>query len=292
MRKRVGLRDSNDSESKFSGGPSPPEALPSEGGRRIKGPLTIDAYFCLLVESLMRACDNCTQVWIVPDEEKSPGAAAAAFDLADWTGRRGSNPRSFFRVPGGRQAEARYSYPPPASIVHFSQNELFSYDIVCSDRNLARDRFERAMNMEQTERIHIDRPSKDVWDLVGDVRAWPTWLKDVENVTYEGELGLGTAVSCKWRGKDVSTVIASFEDGKKIAIESEEKSYDFHESISLHSLGNSTEVTLVMGFNPTVWWASSLAMLLFPVKSLLLGRPLKKELRNLKQAAESGVEVT
>ncbi len=144
--------------------------------------------------------------------------------------------------------------------------------------------------MEQSARIHIDRPTSDVWDLVGDVRAWPTWLKDVENVTYEGELGVGTTVSYKWRGNDVSATVSAYEVGRRIGIESEEKSYDFHESISLHSTGRTTEVTFVMGFDPTGWWASSLAVLLFPVKGVLLGRPLKRELRTLKKTAETIAE--
>jgi hypothetical protein len=36
-RSRVGLSDSNDSESMSSGAPSPPEDLPSDGGNNMRG---------------------------------------------------------------------------------------------------------------------------------------------------------------------------------------------------------------------------------------------------------------
>jgi hypothetical protein len=43
-----------------------------------------------------------------------------------------------------------------------------------------------------------------------------------------------------------------------------------------------------MGFEPTVWWASALSVLLIPVKGLMLGRPLRQELQDLKVAVEGG----
>ncbi len=36
--------------------------------------------------------------------------------------------------------------------------------------------------MQQTESITIDRPPVEVWALVGDVRNWTKWLKDISDV--------------------------------------------------------------------------------------------------------------
>ena len=72
-----------------------------------------------------------------------------------------------------------------------------------------------------------------------------------------------------------------------IGISSSEKNYDFQESITLEPLGDQTKVEFTMGFEPTVWCATALSVLVVPFKGPLLVRPLRKELESLRTAAES-----
>ena len=45
---------------------------------------------------------------------------------------------------------------------------------------------------QQTESVIIDRPPAEVWALVGDVRNWTKWLKDISDVELvSGELETG-----------------------------------------------------------------------------------------------------
>ena len=48
--------------------------------------------------------------------------------------------------------------------------------------------------------------------------------------------------------------IAAFETERVIGVASSETNYEFSEAIALRETGAGTEVTLTMGFEPTVWW--------------------------------------
>jgi len=141
--------------------------------------------------------------------------------------------------------------------------------------------------VEHSESIVVNRPLSEVWALTGDPRAWQTWaeLRDV-NVEGDGVLSDGSAVSYRWRGREVHAQVRPYVEHERMGIQSTQKSYEFHESIALRDLGDRTEATFTIGFEPTAWWASVLAPLLTPFKALVLGRPLKKELRALRDAAE------
>ena len=84
-----------------------------------------------------------------------------------------------------------------------------------------------------------------------------------------------------------SRTIAAFETDRVIEVASSEKNYEFTETIRLSDTFGGTQVTITKGFAPTVWWASVLAILVLPVKGLILGRPLLKELQALKGALEA-----
>lgn len=142
--------------------------------------------------------------------------------------------------------------------------------------------------MQRSESTVINRPSEDLWALVGDVRRWPKWLRGVSDVRLlSEEVAVGSEFAYKWRDRDVSATVSAYKRGQTIGISSSEKNYDFQESITLEPLGDQTKVELTMGFEPTVWWATALSVLVVPFKGPLLGRPLRKELESLRTAAES-----
>ena len=98
---------------------------------------------------------------------------------------------------------------------------------------------------------------------------------------------IGPCLSYARRGKRRDTTIAAFETDRVIEVASSEKNYEFTETIRLSDTFGGTQVTITKGFAPTVWWASVLAILVLPVKGLILGRPLMEELQALKAALEA-----
>lgn len=143
--------------------------------------------------------------------------------------------------------------------------------------------------MKHAESIIINRQKAAVWALVGDPRSWGDWLPGMTDVRLEGEgaPSVGAALSYGWRGKRQDTTVAAFEVERVIGVASSEKNYEFSETIALRETFGGTAVTLTMGFEPTVWWASFLAILTLPIKGLLFGRPLRKELQALRTALEA-----
>ena len=143
--------------------------------------------------------------------------------------------------------------------------------------------------MKHAESIIINRPGAEVWALVGDPQSWGKWVPGVTDVQMEGAgaPAVGAGLSYIWRGERQDTKVAAFEAGRTIGIASTEKNYEFSETIALRETFGGTEVTVTIGFEPTVWWASFLAMFMFPVKGLTLGRPLLKMLNALRAAVEA-----
>jgi carbon monoxide dehydrogenase subunit G len=143
--------------------------------------------------------------------------------------------------------------------------------------------------MQHSESIVVERPAQDVWELTGDLRAWSAWSPNIEviEVVPEGTLAKGSKVRYRYRGRETNATVAQYEEQRVVGIEAPGKSYDFRESITLMPQGQNTEVTFFMAFEPKVWFMSALAVLLIPVKSWVLGRPLKRELRDIKAAVEA-----
>lgn len=141
--------------------------------------------------------------------------------------------------------------------------------------------------MEHTESITIDRPASEIWPLIGDPRRWTTWIKDVSDFELDtDELGEGSELVYKYRGRPARATVERYEEGKAIEIGAIEKSWNFEESITLTPQGDRTEVTFTMGFDPTAGWAKAMATLLSPFKGPLLAKPLKRELQALKSEVE------
>ena len=64
-----------------------------------------------------------------------------------------------------------------------------------------------------------------------------------------------------------------------IGISSSEKNYDFQESITLEPLGGQTKVEFTMGFEPTVWWATALSVLVVRFQGPTIGAAAKERTR-------------
>ena len=140
--------------------------------------------------------------------------------------------------------------------------------------------------MQHSESIVINRPEAEVWALVGDPQSWEKWIPGVTDVQIEGggALSVGIGLSYIWRGKRQDTTIAVFETQRAIGVATSEKNYEFSETIVVRETLGGTGVTVTMGFEPTVWWATFLAIFMLPIKGFLLGRPLRKELEALRAA--------
>ena len=143
--------------------------------------------------------------------------------------------------------------------------------------------------MQHVESIIINSPRAAVWALVGDPQSWGEWVPGVTDVRIEGggAPSEGTGLSYGWRGRRQDTTVAAFEAERVIGIASSEKNYEFSETMTLSETFGGTRVTIAMGFEPTVWWASFLAMFMLPVKGLALGRPMRKMLEALRAAVEA-----
>ena len=143
--------------------------------------------------------------------------------------------------------------------------------------------------MQHSESLIINRPPAEVWALVGNPQSWGTWIPDVTEVRIEGDgaPSVGTGLSYARRGKRRDTTVAEFEMGRVIGVASSEKSYEFSETIELRETVEGTEVTITMGFEPRAWVGVLAAVLMLPIKGLMLRRRLMKELQALRAAVEA-----
>ena len=146
--------------------------------------------------------------------------------------------------------------------------------------------------MQHSESITIQCPLGEVWAMAGDPHAWGKWIKGITDVKSEesGTLAAGKALSFAERGKARNMTVIEYEAGRIIRLGSTQKGYDFNETIALVESAGATEVTLTMGLEPTVWWASFLALFMQPINGLVIGRPLRKTLQALSAALESQAE--
>jgi uncharacterized protein YndB with AHSA1/START domain len=140
--------------------------------------------------------------------------------------------------------------------------------------------------LAHSESIEIAKPATIVWALVGDPEAWPRWAGDVADVQVHGDLAMGTAISYSYRGRRADVTISAYEHERLLEIAGSETSYEMRESVALKGINSGTHVSITMGFEPTVWWARIIAPLVSPLKSVLLGRELRRSLLALQRAAE------
>ena len=115
--------------------------------------------------------------------------------------------------------------------------------------------------------------------MVGHPGGWQRWIKDISDVANdtEGPLSEGDSLTYKYRGGLVTTQVVQYQQERVLGIHSSEKTYEFHESIWLEDHPQGTKVTFIMGFEPTVWWASILAVFLAPGEGSGLGQAAPKD---------------
>lgn len=140
--------------------------------------------------------------------------------------------------------------------------------------------------MEHAQNSIIDRPVEQVWALAGDPRAWPLWAPDISDVRVDQALAPGSSVRLKTRGRQSQATVFEYVAQRAFGIRAAEKRFDFWESISLAPSGSRTQVTVRMGFAPKGLVFSTLALLAWPFKRWLLGRPLRHDLDALRAAVE------
>ena len=143
--------------------------------------------------------------------------------------------------------------------------------------------------MEYAVSSIIDKPVEVVWSYLGDPTKWPTWTEDLAEVRTDpaDKLGVGSVMEYKWRGNRVKADITHYESERVIAIHSSEKRYEFFESFALRPANSGTEVTMKLAFQPSVFWMNALAVILWPLNGLLLGRSIKGTLSQLDRAVNS-----
>lgn len=145
------------------------------------------------------------------------------------------------------------------------------------------------VDMEHVEKLAVDAPTEEVWALIGDVRAWPRWLGDISDVHLEdGELSEGSEVTYHYRDRPTTATISTYVEGRTIAISTREKRYAFAESLTVHPSGDGSEVLFRMRVDPTAAWMRVLAAVVTPIKGLLMGPSMRKELRGLERALNDG----
>lgn len=140
--------------------------------------------------------------------------------------------------------------------------------------------------MQHVETIAINRPVGVVWELTGNPANWQRWEPGVTDVQLDGDLAQGAGITYKWRGKQQTGTVTRYIRNQEIAIRVEQQNYTFLEAITMRGIGSMTNVTMSMGFAPKVWWATALSPLLFLVKKLAMGMPMRKSLKALQREAE------
>ena len=141
--------------------------------------------------------------------------------------------------------------------------------------------------MEHVEKLAVDAPPEEVWALIGDVRAWPRWLSDVSDVHVDGtQLSEGSEVTYRYRDRPTTATISNYVEGRTIGISTREKRYDFAESLTVHPSEDGSEVLFRMQVDPTAKWMRALAAAVTPIKGLLMGPSMRKELHALERALD------
>ncbi len=140
--------------------------------------------------------------------------------------------------------------------------------------------------MQHTETIAINMPVEDVWDLVGNPNSWPKWMDRLTDVKLNGPVESGSPISYSWRDKQQSGKVIAFLESQEISVKAEQSGFDVTESIIVHGIGDMTNVSLSMIFEPKTWWAKAADPLMLAGKKVFIGMPLRKSLKNLRDQVE------
>jgi Polyketide cyclase / dehydrase and lipid transport len=140
--------------------------------------------------------------------------------------------------------------------------------------------------IDHEETMILDCPVTRVWAIVGDPHEWPAWAPGIGEIETSpaGPLKPGTCMHYRMGSRPVEATITDHVDQRLIGFSTAEARYDFRESIALRPIDARTGVSIRMGFGTRGVLFPILAVLAWPARRWLLGRPLRKDLDALRAA--------
>ncbi len=146
------------------------------------------------------------------------------------------------------------------------------------------------------QRITIDAPQSDVWEILADVGGAARWAPTLSHstVTTQATQGIGCERECDVHGFGKTTeVITEWQDGRKMGydvnFEGAPLIRSVHNSFTLSADGDRTIVTLVSNFRMKGGPAGALLDRL--VVRRKLGKTIRESLAGLKYYAETGEKI-
>ena len=142
--------------------------------------------------------------------------------------------------------------------------------------------------------VMIARDTADVWAYVSDVTNQDHWVDGMSDseIVGDGPIGRGTQIRGMYTygggSAPVLMTVTEFREGKRIAIDASEGPFLFSGLLSLERAGGETVVTNSMTAGSDHILTSIMFTLLRPLMKMMMGRQLRKELRQLKDILESG----
>ncbi|MCY4617316.1 MAG: SRPBCC family protein [Chloroflexi bacterium] len=142
--------------------------------------------------------------------------------------------------------------------------------------------------------VTIARDTADVWAYVSDVTNQDHWVDGMSDseIVGNGSIGRGTQIRGTYTygggSAPVLMTVTEFREGKRLAIDASEGPFPFSGLLSLEQAGGETVVTNSMTAGSDHIVTSIMFTLLRPVMEMMMGRQLRKELRQLKDILESG----
>ena len=143
--------------------------------------------------------------------------------------------------------------------------------------------------------VTIARDTADVWAYVSDVTNQDHWVDGMSDseIVGDGPIGRGTQIRGTYTygggSAPVLMTVTEFREGKRLAIDASEGPFPFSGLLSLERAGRETVVTNSMTAGSDHVMTSIMFTLLRPLTKMMMGRQLRKDLRQLKDILESGV---
>lgn len=130
--------------------------------------------------------------------------------------------------------------------------------------------------------IDIDAPRDQVWKLHTDVVAWPTWQRDITDVTLDGPLAPGASFTWSTYGMTITSTVYAMEEGSRILWGGTANGITGIHEWMFHDAPNGVHVTTTESFGGPPIAADTANM------QALLDQSLESWLAQMKVAAESG----
>ena len=146
--------------------------------------------------------------------------------------------------------------------------------------------------MRVVEKVHIGRPTVNVWSVVADLHTHTEWrpaLAEFRQVS-DGQLGVGSRIRevLRWRGREIviDDVVTVFEPPHRLGLRGGWKAADFEVDFRLDPVGDGTEVTMDWPLHPK----SLLMKVAAPFMGGAMRRSTREELELLKEYVEGRPE--